>query len=88
MKEKDNFEMVINLRKIKTGKRTGRSKRAVKFVRKIVTRHFNADKVVIDPLLAKSISKNGNDKVVSKVRVVVSKVGEKIYLVRLAIKSR
>ncbi len=46
------------------------------------------DKVVIDPLLAKSISKNGNDKVVSKVRVVVSKVGEKIYLVRLAIKSR
>ncbi|ACP35890.1 LSU ribosomal protein L31E (rpl31E) [Sulfolobus islandicus Y.G.57.14] len=88
MKEKDNFEMVINLRKIKTGKRTGRSKRAVKFVRKIVARHFNADKVVIDPLLAKSISKNGNDKVVSKVRVVVSKVGEKIYLVRLAIKSR
>jgi Ribosomal protein L31E len=55
MKEKDNFEMVINLRKIKTGKRTGRSKRAVKFVRKIVARHFNADKVVIDPLLAKSI---------------------------------
>ncbi|QXJ33383.1 50S ribosomal protein L31e [Saccharolobus shibatae] len=88
MKEKDNFEMVINLRKIKTGKKTGRSKRAVKFVRKIVARHFNADKVVIDPLLAKSISKNGNDKVVSKVRVVVSKVGEKIYLVRLAIKSR
>ncbi len=42
MKEKDNFEMVINLRKIKTGKRTGRSKRAVKFVRKIVARHFNA----------------------------------------------
>ncbi|QGA54855.1 50S ribosomal protein L31e [Sulfolobus sp. E5-1-F] len=88
MKEKDNFEMVINLRKIKTGKRTKRSKRAVKFVRKIVARHFNADKVVIDPLLAKSISKNGNDKIVSKVRVVVSKIGEKIYLVRLAIKSR
>ncbi|AAK40682.1 50S ribosomal protein L31e [Saccharolobus solfataricus] len=88
MKEKDNFEMIINLRKIKTGKRTGRSKRAVKFIKKVVARHFNAEKVIIDPLLAKSISKNGNDKIVSKIRVVVSKIEEKIYLVRLAIKSR
>ncbi|WP_338600219.1 50S ribosomal protein L31e [Sulfolobus tengchongensis] len=88
MKEKDNFEMVINLRKIKTGKRTGRSKRAIKFIRKIVLRHFNAEKVVIDPLLTRSISKNGDDKIVGKVRVVVSKIGEKIYLVRLAIKSK
>ncbi|BDB97243.1 MAG: 50S ribosomal protein L31e [Saccharolobus sp.] len=87
MKEKDNFEMVINLRRIKMGRRNGRSKRAIKFIRKVIARHFNAEKVIIDPLVARAVSTNGNDKIRSKVRVVVSKVGEKIYLVRLAIKS-
>ncbi|MEM0362368.1 MAG: 50S ribosomal protein L31e [Sulfolobaceae archaeon] len=88
MKEKNNFEMVINLRKIKNSKRNGRAKRAVKFIKKVVARHFNAEKVVLDPLIIRTISTNGNDKIKSKIRIAVTKIGEKIYLVRPVIKSR
>ncbi|BDC19799.1 50S ribosomal protein L31e [Acidianus sp. HS-5] len=87
MKEKDNFEMVINLRKIATGKRTNRVGRAVKEIKNKITRHFGAEKVVIDPLVTKSLSTNNYDKIKSRIRVVVSKLDEKTYLVKLAIKS-
>ncbi|MEM0091364.1 MAG: 50S ribosomal protein L31e [Saccharolobus sp.] len=88
MKEKNNFEMVINLRKIKNSKRNGRSKRTVEFIKKVVARHFNAEKVVLDPLVIRTISTNGNDKIKNKIRIGVTKIGEKIYLVRPVIKSR
>lgn len=87
MKEKDNFEMVINLRRVATGKRTRRYVRALNYIRKIIARHFKAEKVIIDPLLADAISTNKNDKILSKIRVVVNKIEEKTYLVKLAIKS-
>ncbi len=87
MKEKDNFEMVINLRKIATGKRTNRLGRAIKEIKNKIIRHFGAEKVVIDPLVTKSLSTNNYDKIKSRVRVVVSKLDEKTYLVKLAIKS-
>lgn len=87
MKEKDNFEMVINLRRIATGKKTRRYARALKYIRKIVSRHFKAEKVIIDPLVAEAISTNKQDKIVGKVRVIVNKIEEKTYLVKLGIKS-
>jgi len=87
MKEKDNFEMVINFKRVIMGRRNARTKRAIKLIRNIVKKHFGAEKVILDPLLAKSITYNGKDKIVRKVRVVVKKVGEKTYLVRLALKS-
>ena len=87
MKEKDNFEMVINFKRVIMGRRNARTKRAIKLIRNIVKRHFGAEKVILDPILAKSITYNGKDKIVRKVRVVVKKVGEKTYLVRLALKS-
>ena len=87
MKEKDNFEMVINLRKIATGKRVNRLGRAIKEIKSKITRHFGAEKVIIDPLVVKSLSTNGYDKIKSRIRVVVSKLDEKTYLVKLAIKS-
>ncbi|EZQ06904.1 MULTISPECIES: 50S ribosomal protein L31e [Acidianus] len=87
MKEKDNFEMVINLRKIATGKRTKRAPRALREIKEIISRHFGAEKVIIDPVLANAISTNGYDKVVSRVRVITSKIDEKTYLVKLAIKQ-
>ncbi|BAB66438.1 MULTISPECIES: 50S ribosomal protein L31e [Sulfurisphaera] len=87
MKEKDNFEMVINFKRAFMGRRNQRTKRAIKMIRNIVQRHFGAEKVIIDPLLAKSITYNGRDKIVRKVRVAVKKIGEKTYLVRLALKS-
>ncbi len=88
MKEKDNFEMVINLRRVKMGRRNVRSRRAVNTIREIVRRHFNAERVVVDPILPRIITMNGSDKVRGKVRIVVTKIGEKIYLVRPAIKSK
>jgi large subunit ribosomal protein L31e len=86
-KEKENFEMVVNFRRVFMGRRTVRAKRAIKLIRYIVHRHFDAEKVIIDPLLARAISTNGKDKIVRKVRIAVKKVGEKTYLVRLAIKQ-
>jgi len=85
MKEKDNFEMIINLRKVVMSKKTNRSKKALAIIRKIIVRHFGAEKVLLDPLLASTISKN-REKVSSRIPVVVSKIGEKTYLVKLAVK--
>ncbi|MEJ2775111.1 50S ribosomal protein L31e [Sulfolobaceae archaeon RB850M] len=79
--------MVVNFRRVFMGRRTVRAKMAIKLIRYIVHRHFDAEKVIIDPLLARAISTNGKDKIVRKVRIAVKKVGEKTYLVRLAIKQ-
>ncbi|BFH74391.1 50S ribosomal protein L31e [Sulfurisphaera javensis] len=87
MKEKDNFEMTINFKRVIMGRRNTRTKRAIKLIRNIIQRHFGAEKVIIDPILAKSITYNGKDRIVRKVRVAVKKIGEKTYLVRLALKS-
>ena len=87
MKEKDNFEMVINFKRVIMGRRNARTKRAIKLIRDTIKRHFGAEKVIIDPLLAESVTYNGKDKIVRKVRVAVKKIGEKTYLVRLALKS-
>ncbi|EWG07749.1 MAG: 50S ribosomal protein L31e [Candidatus Aramenus sulfurataquae] len=87
MKEKDNFEMVINLRKVIMGKRTNRARRALRIIRETVARHFGAEKVILDPVLASIIARN-KEKVDSRVRVVVTKVGEKTFLVKYAVKEK
>lgn len=86
-KEKDNFEMVVNFRRVFMGRRNVRTRRALNMIRNIVKRHFGAERVIIDPILARAVSINGRDKIVRKVRINVRKVGEKIYLVTLALKS-
>ncbi|AWR97710.1 50S ribosomal protein L31e [Acidianus sulfidivorans JP7] len=87
MKDKDNFELTINLRKIATSKRTKRYARAIKEIKQVISRHFNAEKIIIDPILAESISTNKQDKIVNRIRVIANKIDEKTYLVKLAIKS-
>ncbi|QKQ99277.1 50S ribosomal protein L31e [Metallosphaera tengchongensis] len=86
MKQKDNFELVINLRSAHNSKRTMKFKRAINEVKEEVARHFGANKVILDPLLVSAISNNSKDKLARKVRVVVLKIGEKTFLVRLAVK--
>lgn len=86
MKEKDNFVMTINLRRVILGRRTVRFKRSVKVIVNKIKRHFGAEKVIIDPLLLRIISSNQRDKVKSRVTVNVLKIGEKTYLVRPAVK--
>ncbi|ARM76473.1 50S ribosomal protein L31e [Acidianus manzaensis] len=87
MKEKDNFEMTINLRKIATSGRSRRYAKALNHIKETITRHFNAEKVIIDPILAEAISTNKKDKVVNRIKVIVNKIDEKTYLVKLGIKS-
>ncbi|MCY0859426.1 MAG: 50S ribosomal protein L31e [Sulfolobaceae archaeon] len=86
MKEKDNFIMTINLRRVIQGRRPVRFRRSVKEIVNKVKRHFGAEKVILDPMLAKAISSNGYDKVKSRVTVNVVKIGEKTYLVRPVVK--
>ncbi len=87
MKEKDNFEMTINLRRAIMGKRNVRSRRAINIIKETVARHFNAERVVLDPMLNQVVSINGREKIQSKVKIAVTKVGEKTFLVRPVIKS-
>jgi large subunit ribosomal protein L31e len=87
MKDKDNFEITIDLRRAIMGKRNNRSRRAINIIRERVARHFNAEKVVLDPLLNQFISTNGKDKIEGRINIVVTKIGEKTYLVRPIIKS-
>ncbi|BBG23911.1 50S ribosomal protein L31e [Sulfuracidifex tepidarius] len=87
MKEKDNFEMVINLRRAVMGKRNVRSRRAMHIIRDTVARHFNAERVVLDPILNQVVSINGREKIQNRVTIAVTKIGEKTFLVRPVIKS-
>ncbi|MEM0373980.1 MAG: 50S ribosomal protein L31e [Sulfolobaceae archaeon] len=88
MKEKENFEMVINLRRVKMGRRTRRFVRSIKVIREKVIRHFGAEKVIIDPLVLNYLSSNQKDKIKGRIRLNISKIGEKTYLVKLAVKVK
>jgi len=86
MKEKDNFEMIINLRPAHEAKMPRKFKKAVNYIREVVTRYFGAEKVVLDQFLVSYLSVNSRSKIKRKVRVVVTKIGEKTFLVKLAVK--
>ncbi|AWS00049.1 50S ribosomal protein L31e [Metallosphaera hakonensis] len=86
MEQKDNFEMVINFRRAHDSKRPKKFKTAVNSIRDTVKRHFGAEKVILDPFLVAYISTDSREKVVRRVRIVVNKIGEKTFLVKLAVK--
>ena len=87
MKEKDYFEMVINFRRAFMGRRTVRFRRALRIIRETIKRHTGATRVILDPVLVDAISTNKKDKIVRRVRVAAKKIGEKTYLVQLAVKA-
>ncbi|MCG2871678.1 MAG: 50S ribosomal protein L31e [Sulfolobaceae archaeon] len=87
MKEKDYFEMVINFRRAFMGRRNVRFRRALRIVRETIKRHTGATRVILDPVLVDAISTNKKDKIVRRVRVAAKKIGEKTYLVQLAVKA-
>jgi|BEDMetMinimDraft_2_1075160.scaffolds.fasta_scaffold02091_5 large subunit ribosomal protein L31e len=88
MKDKENFETTIYIRRIETGRRTARAPRAIKAIREEVIRHTGATKVIVDPLLANLVSRKGRDVCPSKVSIIASKVSEKTYIVKPALKVR
>jgi large subunit ribosomal protein L31e len=87
MKEKDYFEMVINFKRAFMGRRNVRFRRALRIIRETIKRHTGASRVVLDPVLVDAISTNKKDKIVRRVRVAAKKIGEKTYLVQLAVKA-
>jgi LSU ribosomal protein L31E len=87
MKEKDYFEMVINFRRAFMGRRNVRFRRALRIVRETIKRHTGATRVILDPVLVDAISTNKKDKIVRRIRVAAKKIGEKTYLVQLAVKA-
>jgi large subunit ribosomal protein L31e len=78
--------MIINLRPAHEAKMPRKFKKAVNYIREVVTRHFGAEKVVLDQFLVSYLSVNSRSKIKRKVRVVVTKIGEKTFLVKLAVK--
>ncbi|AEB94707.1 MAG: 50S ribosomal protein L31e [Metallosphaera sp.] len=86
MEQKDNFEMIINLSKAHESKKPVKFKRALNEIRDTVRRHFGAEKVVLDQVLVSKLSTNSRDKIARKVRVSINKIGEKTFLVKLAVK--
>jgi len=87
MKEKDYFETVINFRRAFMGRRNVRFRRALRIIRETIKRHTGATRVILDPVLVDAISTNKKDKIVRRVRVAAKKIGEKTYLVQLAVKA-
>ncbi|MCQ4344735.1 MAG: 50S ribosomal protein L31e [Sulfolobaceae archaeon] len=87
MKEKDYFEMVINFRRAFMGRRNVRFRRALRIIRETIKRHTGATRVILDPVLVDAISTNKKDKIVRRIRVAAKKIGEKTYLVQLAVKA-
>jgi|BEDMetMinimDraft_2_1075160.scaffolds.fasta_scaffold00045_19 ribosomal protein L31E len=86
MKDKENFEMVVSLRRLVNTRHRGRAVRAVKLVKEIVARHTGAKRVVISGALNEILTGKGRDKAPGKVMVVVSRLAEGVYLVKPAIK--
>ncbi|BCU68305.1 50S ribosomal protein L31e [Sulfolobales archaeon HS-7] len=80
--------MVISFRRLVNTRHANRAGRAIKLLRKMVARHTGAEKVIITNELVMLITRKGMEKPPNKVTVVVSKIAEKIYIVKPAVKVR
>mgnify|MGYP003878661317 FL=1 len=74
----------IPLRRVYWGRRTNRANRAIKLIRKFVSRHFGVERVIIDNTVNEYIWSRSREKPPPRITVRVIKIDERTAKVLLA----
>ena len=84
MKEKHDTIYTIPLRRVYWGRRTNRADRAIRLIRKFVSRHFGVGRVIIDNTVNEYIWSRSREKPPPRITVRVIKIDEETAKVLLA----
>jgi len=74
----------IPLRRVYWGRRTNRADRAIKLIRKFVSRHFGVERVIIDNTVNEYVWSRSREKPPPRITVRVIKIDDKTAKVLLA----
>ncbi len=81
---KEDMIYTISLGRLYWGRRSNRSNRAIKYIRKFVIRHFHVDDVLIDPLVNQYIWRRSREKPPRRITIRVIRIKENVARVVLA----
>ncbi len=82
--KKNDMVYTLSLGRLYWGRRSNRSNRAIKYVRKFVIRHFHVNDVLIDPLVNQYIWSRSREKPPRKITIRVVRIRENVARVMLA----
>jgi len=82
--QKKDMVYTIPLGRLYWGRRSNRSNRAIRYIRKFVTRHFHVDDVLIDPLVNQFIWSRSREKPPRRITIRVIRIRDNVARVVLA----
>ncbi len=82
--QKKDMVYTISLGRLYWGRRSNRSNRAIKYIRKFVIRHFHVDEVLIDPLVNQFIWSRSREKPPRRITIRVIRIRDNVARVVLA----
>ncbi len=82
--QKNDMIYTLSLGRLYWGRRSNRSNRAVKYIRKFAMRHFHVDDVLIDPLVNQYIWSRSREKPPRRITIRVIRIRENVAKVTLA----
>lgn len=84
-KEKSEGIYIIPLKRIYWSGRSGRGRKAIKYIRRFLIRHLNAERIIIDRTVNEYIHSRSIKNPPRRIAVKFLKIDEGIYKVSLAI---
>ncbi len=81
---KNDMIYTLSLGRLYWGRRSNRSNRAIKYIRKFVIRHFHVNDVLIDPLVNQYIWSRSREKPPRRITIRVVRIKENVARVMLA----
>ena len=82
--KKNDMIYTLSLGRLYWGRRSNRSNRAIKYIRKFVIRHFHVSDVLIDPLVNQYIWSRSREKPPRRITIRVVRIKENVARVMLA----
>ncbi len=82
--QKKDMVYTISLGRLYWGRRSNRSNRAIKYIRRFVIRHFHVDDVLIDPLVNQFIWSRSREKPPRRITIRVIRIKDNVARVVLA----
>ena len=82
--KKNDMIYTLSLGRLYWGRRSNRSNRAIKYIRKFVIRHFHVNDVLVDPLVNQYIWSRSREKPPRRITIRVVRIKENVARVMLA----
>ncbi len=82
--KKNDMIYTLSLGRLYWGRRSNRSNRAIKYIRKFVIRHFHVNDVLVDPLVNQYIWSRSREKPPRRITIRVVRIRENVAKVMLA----